>query len=73
MSHITCPKCGSNEHTSGYGLAAGPMGAYTFCNGCETLLEFFPDLEGAPPEQIQKIRANINQWRKEVWGDSSHD
>jgi len=43
MSHVTCPKCGSRDHTQGYGLAAGPMGAYTFCNACDSLLEFMPD------------------------------
>ena len=40
MSHVTCPKCGSNDHMTGYGLAAGPMGAYTFCQGCDELIEF---------------------------------
>ena len=50
MSHLMCPKCNSNEHTSGYGLACGPMGAYTFCDGCDALLAFAPDLDGVPED-----------------------
>jgi len=70
MSHVTCPKCGSNEHTAGYGLAAGPMGSYTFCDGCDSMLEFSPDLEGMPPERAEKILADVAKWRKEFWGES---
>lgn len=71
MSHVTCPKCGSNDHTSGYGLAAGPMGFYTFCNGCDVLLEFCPDLEGVPEDRAQKLLAGVEEWRKEVWGEQA--
>lgn len=68
MTHVTCPKCNSNDHTSGYGLAAGPMAAYTFCNGCGILLEFAPDLEGLPEDAVKRIKADVEHWRKEVWG-----
>ena len=53
MSHITCKKCGSNDHLTGYGFAAGGMGAYTLCNGCDEVLEFFPDPECAQPEDAK--------------------
>jgi hypothetical protein len=56
MSHITCPYCGSNDHTSGYGLAAGPMGSYTFCNKCNELIEFSADTEGMSEDQIQRLQ-----------------
>ena len=55
MSHITCPFCGSNEHTVGYGLAAGPMGSYTFCDSCDELIEFTPDLGGVPAKIASRI------------------
>lgn len=57
MSHVTCPFCGSNEHTSGYGLAVGPMGSYTFCDGCDELIEFIPDLEGMPDDIAERIKS----------------
>lgn len=47
MSHITCPKCWSNEHICGYGFAAGGLGSYTLCLGCEEVLERTPDPEAA--------------------------
>lgn len=52
MTHIKCPKCGSREHTQGYGFAAGGLGGYTICE-CGEVLERFPDPEGQvvmPPE-----------------------
>lgn len=70
MSHITCPKCGSREHITGYGLAVGPMGSYTICEGCDVLLEFCADLEGVPEDRAKEIQANVAAWRKEVWGDT---
>ncbi len=63
MSHVICPFCGSNEHTSGYGLAAGPMGAYTFCNDCDELIEFSSDLEGLDDEtavRLKKMESDLN-------------
>ena len=42
MSHIVCPKCGSREHFTGYGFAAGGLGGYTICE-CGEVLERFPD------------------------------
>ncbi len=68
MSHVTCPKCGSNEHTSGYGLAAGPMGAYTFCNGCDELIEFQPDVEGLSEEEAETQRQRARDHLNKVWG-----
>ena len=68
MSHLTCPKCGSTDHTSGYGLACSPMGAYTICNGCDAGLEYCPDLEGVPKEQAEAILTSVAAWRKEFWG-----
>lgn len=65
MSHITCPKCGSTEHTVGYGLAAGPMGTYTFCDGCDALIEFWPDLEGLNEADVERIQAITEEWRKQ--------
>jgi hypothetical protein len=70
VSHVICPKCGSNDHTTGYGLAYGPMASYTVCDGCDTLLEFMPDLEGLPDEAMQRIQAEVAKWRQEVWGEA---
>lgn len=70
MSHVTCPKCGSEEHITGYGLAMGQMGAYTVCEGCDLLLEFMPDFEGVPEDRVAAIQAEVDKWRKEVWGSS---
>ena len=44
MSHITCSKCGSNEHYMMYGLAAGGIGGYTICE-CGEILESSQDDE----------------------------
>ena len=68
MSHITCPSCGSNDHLVGYGLAFGPMGGYTVCEGCGELLEFAPDYAGLPDEEVARIRAFVADWRAKVWG-----
>lgn len=73
MTHLVCPKCGSNEHTTGYGLAAGPMGGYTFCDGCDTLLEFSPDLQGLSKEEANRIIESYNKQMREVWGDKHID
>ena len=50
MSHIKCPECGSNEHYSGYGFAAGGLGGYTICE-CGKTLEFKSDLDGNDTEE----------------------
>jgi hypothetical protein len=50
MSHLTCPKCGSNEHYQGYGLAAGPLGSYTVCE-CGEILENKSDPAGERQEE----------------------
>jgi hypothetical protein len=56
MSHLTCPRCDSAEHHSGYGLAAGPMGAYTICQ-CGLVMEMRPDLDGADYQNLRVIAA----------------
>ena len=71
MSHLTCPKCGSKEHTIGYGLAAGPMGGYTYCDGCDELLEFWPELTGLSEEDAKAILTSVEEWRKRVWGEKA--
>lgn len=70
MSHITCPKCHSQEHMTGYGLACGPVGSYTVCE-CGLMLEFSPDLQGVPEDRALEILANVAAWRKETWGDTA--
>lgn len=70
MTHLVCPKCKSNEHTCGYGLAAGPMGSYCYCDGCDILLEAHADTEGLPEELITKINENLATYMKEVWGET---
>jgi hypothetical protein len=67
MSHITCPKCKTRDHTSGYGLAAGPIGAYTFCNTCDGLLEFSPDSTYEPHEQQMALRG-LDIHMVKLWG-----
>jgi hypothetical protein len=44
------------------------MGSYTFCDGCNTLIEFVPDLEGLPEDAVARIKADVEVWRKQVWG-----
>ncbi len=70
MSHITCPKCGGNEHVTGYGFAAGPLGGYTICD-CGVVLELFPDTEGLDDEHIARINGYVAEWRAEVWPDAT--
>ena len=50
MSHITCSKCGSREHYSGYGFAAGGLGGYTICE-CGEILEY-PEGWGQCPRPL---------------------
>lgn len=70
MSHLTCPKCKSTDHTQGYGLAAGPMGAYTFCNSCDELIDFTPDLDGLEgTEAYAQIVEGLDKRMTELWGD----
>lgn len=33
-----CPKCGSTEQDTGYGLAGGGCGSYGYCGGCGLFL-----------------------------------
>lgn len=41
-----CPFCRSAEHFAGYGLAAGGMGTYTLCGGCEHVFNSKQDEDG---------------------------
>jgi hypothetical protein len=67
VSHIECPDCKTRNHVSGYGLAAGPMGQYTFCEDCGELLEFDPDVDDFPEDDAAKIIANCQKWRDEKY------
>jgi hypothetical protein len=62
-----CPYCGfKGEHLSGYGFAAGSLGAYTYCgneDACGKLIEFGPDLEGLDDETAASITAKVDAWR----------
>lgn len=69
MSHVTCPKCASNEHVTGYGFAAGPLGMYTFCCGCDELIEFSPDTEGLDDMEAARAEAHAENHMRGVWGD----
>lgn len=73
MSHVICHKCGSNDHIQGYGLAVGPMGAYTYCDNCDELLEFSPDLEGVSEDQAKEIQRKTDEWRKSVTDAQKHN
>ncbi len=48
--------------TIGYGYAAGPLGSYTFCDGCDELVEFWPDTEGLSDEQGAAAIAKCKEW-----------
>ena len=60
---LSCPLCDCKSTTFGYGLAAGPMGAYTFCDGCNELIEFFPDTEGMEEEQEKRVMTKHAEWK----------
>lgn len=69
MTHLTCPKCQSTDHTTGYGLAAGPMGSYVFCNKCDELIDFSPDQEGMSDEWIAKSNLRLDMHMRALWGE----
>ncbi len=50
MSHLKCVRCGSTDHNSGYGYAAGILGAYSICE-CGAVLNISPDCEGMTEQQ----------------------
>ena len=52
-----CQFCGSTAFTEGYGLAAGPMGAYTYCDGCDRLIAFAPDYDGLSDTEAARVKA----------------
>jgi hypothetical protein len=54
MSHMICSKCGSNDHYHGYGFAAGGLGTYTLCLGCDEVLERTPDPDAGNTKQSEK-------------------
>ena len=59
-----CPLCDhEGPHDSGYGYAAGPLGAYVFCAGCEQLIDFSPDTDGMTDEQALAAFAKRDKWR----------
>lgn len=70
MSHLTCPKCKGTEHYQGYGLAAGFMGAYTFCE-CGALLEGFADVEGLDDDLAKKQIAHVEALLAQTWGTTA--
>lgn len=51
-----CFFCGADDLSYGYGLAAGPLGAYTFCNKCDQLLAYEPDMKGLNGEDAKRLR-----------------
>lgn len=51
-----CFFCGADDLSYGYGLAAGPLGAYTFCNKCDQLLAYEPDMKGLNGEDAARLR-----------------
>lgn len=53
MSHIVCPECGSSEHYTGYGFAAGGLGSYTICE-CGYVLEYKREPECEEPRETGK-------------------
>jgi hypothetical protein len=59
-----CPLCGSKNITSGYGYAGGPLGAYTFCDDHNELIEYTPDLEGLDEEECLRLTEMADKWRE---------
>lgn len=52
---LVCPVCDQRtRNTCGYGLAAGPIGAYTFCDACDYLIDFMPDSDHIEDEEEMK-------------------
>jgi len=66
MSLPTCPICDSVERATGYGVAAGPIGFYSFCEGCDNLLEFSLDYEGLGTSLVEKLQEFQKQRRLEM-------
>lgn len=52
---IECPWCRKSNIYRGYGLAAGPMGAYAFCEDCDELVWFQADTQGLSEEHISRL------------------
>jgi hypothetical protein len=42
------------------------MGSYTFCNDCDELIEFAPDLEGLPDEAVARIQKMQSEWQERI-------
>jgi len=76
MSYITCPKCAKRDNTCGYGLAAGPMGEYVFCNSCDELLEFSLDTSYSEGERALAIasldRHMVESFGTDNWNAEKH-
>lgn len=69
-----CPKCGSRKRQDGYGFAAGPLGAYTFCaaNKCGVLLDCYPDTSGLPEDQAEAARSKAKAYLDRVWNNTGY-
>lgn len=46
-----CPHCGSEDIYNGYGMAAGGMGGYKICLGCDKTLAVYPDEDASTEEK----------------------
>lgn len=42
----TCPECHSTRLATGYGMAGGGMGPYTYCENCLAVVDKVQDPEG---------------------------
>lgn len=44
---FNCPVCDAyTTQIGGYGLAAGPMGSYSYCDNCDHLVDYWRDQDG---------------------------
>jgi hypothetical protein len=44
------------------------MGSYTFCDGCDELIEFFPDVEGLSASHAARLKKMAKEHLRKVWG-----
>lgn len=58
-----CPYCGHDRMTHGYGYAAGPLGAYSYCDGCNELVDFWPDTEGLSEADEASAIDKAEKWK----------
>lgn len=50
-----CFFCGGSKLSTEYGIAAGPLGVYTFCDSCEQLIGYAPDFDKLDPEDVASV------------------